>query len=99
MWAFLNHSCRPNVHADLPRRVMVAARPIDAGEELTFDYNTTEWELAQPFRCRCGATHCYGMVQGFKHLPEPQQHVLLPHVAPHISRLYEEYASVDRDAG
>src|SRR5258708_4531054 len=40
-WRFLNHSCRPN--AVIVRRVLVAIRPIEPGEEINFDYNTTEY--------------------------------------------------------
>lgn len=53
-WRFLNHSCCPN--AVIVRRVLIAIRPIEAGEEVTFDYNTTESVMASPFLCRCG--HC-----------------------------------------
>jgi len=45
----------------------VALRDLAAGEELTFDYNATEWSMAEPFLCTCGA--CGGsVVQGFAHL-------------------------------
>lgn len=55
-WRYLNHSCDPN--AVVSGRELIATRPVAAGDEVTFDYNTTEGELAEPFACRCG--HCGG---------------------------------------
>ena len=36
-----------------PQPVLVAIKPILEGEEITFDYNTTESSLANPFKCDC----------------------------------------------
>lgn len=33
--------------------VLMAGEDILAGEEITFDYETTEEELAEPFKCNC----------------------------------------------
>tara|TARA_R100001244_G_C5114741_1_gene122010 strand:+ start:125 stop:544 length:420 start_codon:yes stop_codon:yes gene_type:complete len=33
--------------------VLMASEDIIAGEEITFDYETTEEELAEPFKCNC----------------------------------------------
>ena len=33
--------------------VLMAGEDILAGEEITFDYETTEEELAEPFQCNC----------------------------------------------
>lgn len=64
-WRFLNHDCRPN--AVIVHRLLVAIRSITANEEITFDYNTTEVEMASPFKCRCG--HCDGArIRGFRFL-------------------------------
>lgn len=84
LWRFLNHACRPN--AAIAGRQLVALRAIAAGEEVTFDYNTTELELAEPFNCHCGA--CGGrLIRGFKHLSPAEQAQLAPHLAPHLARL------------
>jgi hypothetical protein len=67
---------------------VVAVRDIPAGEELTFDYLTTEWEMATPFACRCGAADCRGLIQGFKHLsPEAQAH-LISRCSPYLVRRF-----------
>jgi hypothetical protein len=44
-------------------------RDISQGEELRFFYPSTEWEMAQPFDCCCGAKECVGKIDGAKNLP------------------------------
>lgn len=76
-WQFMNHSCDPN--ARLVGRAFIAVRPIEIGDEITFDYNTTEYDMASPFDCRCGATGCRGRrIAGFRHLGPKQRRALLP---------------------
>lgn len=80
-WQFLNHSCDPN--AALEGTHLVAIKPIRAGDEITFDYNTTELEMASPFTCNC--TGCGGtLIRGFKFLPESRQHELVHRLAEHL---------------
>ena len=57
-----NHGCEPNV--GVRGQILVAARrDIAVGEELLFDYETTDLAPAQ-FLCRCGAAQCRGMIDG-----------------------------------
>jgi len=70
----VNHSCEPSCGVlvkPAAREIEVRAlRPIAAGEEITFDYATFEYEVenvAAP--CLCGAAKCRGRVPGFRHLP------------------------------
>lgn len=68
VWRYLNHACAPN--AAFQGTTLVALRRIEVEEELNFDYETTEWELATPFVCACGAVGCEGReIRGFRHLP------------------------------
>ena len=67
--AYLNHSCRPNIHLDTTALTLVALQDIAAGSELTFFYPSTEWEMARPFTCRCGQPECLGWVAGAKKVP------------------------------
>jgi uncharacterized membrane protein YeiB len=87
-WGFLNHGCDPNVAIDIRRRAIVARRPIATGDELRFDYNSTEWELAEPFVCNCGSPRCVGVAMGFGHLSPARQKVMLGVAAPHIRTLH-----------
>jgi SET domain-containing protein len=50
---FLNHSCEPNVGVQ-GQIVFVAMRDINAGEELTLDYATIDYDC-EPMPCHCGA--------------------------------------------
>jgi hypothetical protein len=81
LWRFVNHSCRPNTA--VMRKRLVAILPIAAGEEIVFDYNANEFDMAEPFRCRCG--HCSGIeIRGFHYLNVAQRqsryHVLADHL-------------------
>ena len=65
----LNHSCDPNVILDTEHLQMVARRDIEQGEELSFFYPSTEWEMDAPFICLCGASNCIHVVAGARFLP------------------------------
>ena len=67
--AYLNHSCAPNTFVDTERLEVRALRDIQPGEELTFFYPSTEWEMDRPFACLCGAPDCIGLIAGAKALP------------------------------
>ena len=83
-WRFLNHSCDPN--AVLRGRDFVALRTIAAREGVTYNYNTTEFDMAAPFACRCGHDRCLGPISGFAHLPPAEQTRLRPWLADHLRR-------------
>lgn len=91
-WRFLNHSCEPN--AAIRGLEVVALRPITQWEEITFDYDTTEFDMAEPFECRCGSLACRGVIRGFKHLEACDKERLRPRLAPYLLRLLEEEGSV-----
>ena len=80
--AFLNHSCAPNCVVDTEGLALVALRVIDAGQELTIFYPATEWDMAEPFACRCGAHECLGTINGAKYLDAKalRRHTLSAHV-------------------
>ena len=59
---FSNHSCDPNIGVK-GQIVFVAMRDIDAGEELTHDWATTDDDTYQ-MDCRCGAQNCRGTITG-----------------------------------
>ena len=67
----INHSCNPNIEFHFkylyypltrPQITCIAAQDIKLGEEIRFDYNTTEDILSHPFKCTC----CNKMIQGKK---------------------------------
>jgi len=83
-WRFLNHSCSPN--AAYRHRTFVALRPIESGESVTYDYDTTEFDMAEPFDCTCGSDACRERVSGFAHLSPMAQEALRPLLADHLRR-------------
>jgi len=65
---YTNHSCAPNIFFDTAKLEVVCLRPVAVGEEMTFFYPSSEWDMAQPFECCCGTKECLGTIQGAKHL-------------------------------
>jgi len=60
---WINHSCDPN--AGLVGHIaLFALRDIDPGEEICFDYATSDGSPYDEFECTCGALECRGRVTG-----------------------------------
>jgi hypothetical protein len=78
-WRFLNHSCDPS--AIIRGREVIARRRIKPWDEVTFDYDSTEWDMAEPFPCRCGSSRCRGFIRGYRHLSAARRRWLQPYVA------------------
>ncbi len=59
----VNHACDPNTIVVTKRKILQlqrvethcleAVKDIKIGEEITFDYETTERRMAEPFMCNC----------------------------------------------
>lgn len=70
----MNHSCAPTaemrLYAGAPSRweVTVGPQGLKAGDDITFFYPSTEWDMAQGFDCSCGAAQCLGQIRGAKYL-------------------------------
>jgi hypothetical protein len=65
---YINHSCSPNAFFDTTAMELVCLRPIQAGEEFTFFYPSTEWNMSQPFVCNCKTDDCLQLINGASHL-------------------------------
>lgn len=70
-WRYLDHSCEPTTV--IRDRQVIAVRDIAEGEGVTFDYNTTEYDMASPFQCHCRSAHCVVMIRGARHLTPAQR--------------------------
>ena len=60
---YINHHCNPNTKVIIPNFTppfLVAVKDIELGEEITFNYETTETELIAPFQCDCHGTWILG---------------------------------------
>jgi hypothetical protein len=80
---FMNHSCDPNVWWE-GYGTLVARRPIGAGEELTFDYSTSEITLTWNMECRCGSTACRGVASNRDYLDAEFQRRYAGHLPAHV---------------
>lgn len=58
---FMNHSCDPNAWWT-SYGTLTARRGITPGEEVTYDYSTTDITLKYSMECRCGSKFCRGIV-------------------------------------
>ncbi len=78
--AFANHSCEPNCQiivnyddsTNIATILMLTLVDVSKGDELTFDYATTETEVTEELHnieCLCKSTHCRGKITGFRDLP------------------------------
>ena len=73
-WRYMDHHCDPTTV--IREREVIALRAIAQGDGVTFDYNVTEYDMAEPFRCHCGSARCVGLVRGARHLtPAQRAHV------------------------
>ena len=80
----MNHSCDPNTLDQWSETgedsQMVAAKDIQPGDELTCDYNLSDWDFEglASFDCWCGAPSCQQRIEGFSRLTQGEQERLLP---------------------
>ncbi|MBL7160598.1 MAG: SET domain-containing protein [Candidatus Aenigmarchaeota archaeon] len=87
---FLNHSCEPNGYIDFGDMNLRALRRIRKGEEVTFNYLTTEWDMKKKFRCGCGSKKCLRFIRGFKYLTAEQKGRLEPLLSPFLKGKLKE---------
>ncbi|MGW6714424.1 SET domain-containing protein [Streptomyces globisporus] len=70
----INHSCSPNTgvvdnaHGGYD---FVALTAIRVAEEITWDYETTEYESIAVGTCLCASTTCRGRTRGFRYRTDP----------------------------
>jgi hypothetical protein len=90
---YINHSCRPTLIFDMTRwevRVNPDLKEgLKKGDELTFFYPSTEWNMSQPFECRCKEADCRGTISGAK---DTSSEVLKQYwLNTHIEELLKEH--------
>lgn len=83
---FLNHSCSSNGYINFKDLTLRALRDIKKGEEITFNYLTTEWDTANKFECLCGSKSCFRHIYGFKYLALRQKKKLEPLLSPYLKK-------------
>jgi hypothetical protein len=76
---FVNHSCNPNCRLDVESCQFVALVDIAPGQEITFNYLTSEWEMTEPFTCLCDGRS--RLIRGYRFLSSEERdeiHSLVP---------------------
>ncbi len=89
---FMNHSCDPNVwwQGD---DTMSARRDIMPGEEITYDYATSEANLRwrPEWDCRCGTNQCRGIITGMDCLSKEFQERYRDHMPTWVENFIEKH--------
>lgn len=87
----INHSCSPNLgirNNSLGGYDFVAIKKINPGEELGWDYCTTEYiSIAVKDKCLCESKNCRVIINGFKFLPEEVQQRYSEFMADYLEEL------------
>lgn|SRR3989344_1183144 len=90
---YLNHSCDPTCRIDVEKMELIATRDIKKGEEITFNYNTTEYDMIRngdAFECKCMSKNCAGKVRGFKYLNLSDKKMLKDIISPFLRKKLDE---------
>ena len=88
---YLNHSCEPNAWWE-GYGTLVAHRDIDAGEEVTYDYVTTNIQLNYEMKCTCGSPTCRGVFSNNDYLRTDFQNRFGNHLPQHVLNAIQEAA-------
>ena len=96
----INHSCLPNCGMRNATQ-LITMREIAVGEELTYDYATSDTSDYDEFECACGSDNCRGRVSGNDWtLPDLQsryQNMFSPYVQRKIQAAQLARALTKRD--
>lgn len=87
---YLNHSCNPNAGIK-GKRLVYALRNIKKGEEICFDYSTTEVEprWVAPWTCHCGQKQCRKQIRSVEYLPEKIVQSYIPFIPTGVQYYYD----------
>ena len=92
---YINHSCEPNTSFASESLHLKSLRDIKKDEELFFNYNTSEWDGADPFECSCGSKNCVKIIKGFKHLSAENKNNIEPMLLPYLkNKMIDEIKKV-----
>lgn len=89
---FMNHSCDPNtwsLYGD--DNHMVARRDIHPGDEVTYDYATTQVTVPLHLECNCGSANCRGIVTHLDYQKPEWRAIYGSNLPAHVLRAIENY--------
>jgi uncharacterized protein len=93
---YMNHSCDPNTYW-LDDDTMIASRDIQPGDEITFDYATTEITIPYEMDCRCGAAICRKRVTHLDYQDEMWQARFGGYLPAHTRKAIDESKNRETD--
>lgn len=97
---FLNHSCNPNCYIDWKTLNLLALKDIRKGEELSFNYNISEYDLLDggnfSFKCKCGSKNCLEEIRGFRYLSKEQKNKIKEFISPFLKNKLEQILSYEK---
>lgn len=82
-----NHHCDPGAFIDFsdPGRIVLRTlRDLSVGDEVSIHYCATEYDMASPFDCHCGAEFCLGRVRGYRYVADDVARSLEPRLSPEL---------------
>ena len=79
----MNHSCDPNTWWS-GSNSLVARRDIQPGEEVTYDYSTTDVDHVFEMECTCGSPRCRGTISNRDYLDPAWQEQYGSNLPPHM---------------
>lgn len=82
-----NHCCDPSAFIDFsdPERIALRALcDLSVGDEVSIHYCATEYDMASPFDCHCGADGCLGRIRGYRYVSDEVARDLEPLLSPVI---------------
>ncbi len=92
---WINHSCAPNAGL-LGQVSLVALREIEPGEEICFDYATSDGCDYDEFDCCCASVQCRKRIRGDDWRRPELQLRYHGHFAPYLQQRIEALAATDR---
>jgi hypothetical protein len=105
---FISHACadtntRITVSANGLQGKVVTTRKVFEGEDLSFNYQTTEWILSCPFQCACKSC-CLAagdkvIIRGFAFLPPAERMRLWNEASPYVRAMASRAAAVQEGLG
>ena len=93
---FVNHSCDPNAGL-LGQISLVAMRDILPGEEITYDYATSDGSSYDEFSCGCGSKLCRGRVCGDDWRRAELWARYDGHYSPYLARRIRDLVAFDKE--
>ena len=63
-------------------------KDINAGDQLTCNYNCVIFDSKDPFECKCGAKKCCGRVRGLKYLSVDEQKEIVHLIFPALFKVH-----------